>query len=192
MSGEELPAYLKSLEAMLAGTAGAPPPPSQPTAQPLSLSSIGFGSSSALGTAPDPNRLQMLLVSTHVHQFTGYAKVSHGILTELAKQPWLQVTHFGFQRFHDLPASFRQVPPGVDVIDAAATEKPIQQGFGFAALPDVIRRKKPQVVMIYNDLAVVTQFLEVIRKSGIPRTFKVWVYCDQVFNTQMQDRKSVV
>jgi glycosyltransferase involved in cell wall biosynthesis len=186
MSGEELPAYLKSLEAMLAGTAGAPAAPPQSTAQPLSLSSIGFGSSSALGTAQDPNRLQMLLVSTHVHQFTGYAKVSHGILTELAKQPWLQVTHFGFQRFHDLPASFRQVPPGVDVIDAAATEKPIQQGFGFATLPDVIRRKKPQVVMIYNDLAVVTQFLEVIRKSGLPRTFKIWVYCDQVFNTQMQ------
>ena len=59
-------------------------------------------------------------------------------------------------------------------------EKPVQQGFGFAALPEVIRHEQPNVVMIYNDMAVVTRFVEEIRKSGIPRTFKIWVYVDQV------------
>ena len=138
----------------------------------------------AAGSSSD--KLRFLLVSTHVQQFTGYSKVSHGILTELAKQPWLDLTHFGFQKFHELPASFRPYPAGVDVIDAAALEKPLQNGFGYGALPDVIRKKKPAVVMIYNDMAVVTQFVEAIRKSGIPRDFKLWIYCDQVYTTQSQ------
>jgi glycosyltransferase involved in cell wall biosynthesis len=41
-------------------------------------------------------------------------------------------------------------------------------------------------------MAVVTRFLEEIRKSGIPRTFKVWVYCDQVYNTQLQSMLDIL
>jgi glycosyltransferase involved in cell wall biosynthesis len=65
-------------------------------------------------------------------------------------------------------------------------EKPLQQGFGYTALPDVIRRKRPNVVMIYNDLSVVARFLEEIRKAGLARTFQIWVYCDQVYTMQPQ------
>jgi glycosyltransferase involved in cell wall biosynthesis len=79
------------------------------------------------------------------------------------------------------------------VIDAAALEKgsPVPQlqnqgGFGFSFLPEVIRKEQPHVVLIYNDMAVVSRFLEEIRKSGIPRNFKIWVYVDQVYNTQLQ------
>jgi glycosyltransferase involved in cell wall biosynthesis len=129
-----------------------------------------------------------MLVSTHIHNYTGYSKVSHGMLQELSRQPWLELTHFGFQKNPQPKAveAGRTYPAGVDVIDAASLEKPVQAGFGFGALPDVIRRKKPHVVMIYNDLAVVSQFMDAIRASGIPRTFKLWVYCDQVYNTQNQ------
>jgi len=176
MSSGDLPEYLKNLETLLSTK--------EKEASPLSLSNIGFGS---MFTSPETSdKLRFLLVSTHVHQFTGYSKVSHGILTELAKQPWLDITHFGFQKFHELTSNFRQYPPGVDVIDAATLEKPLQHGFAYGALPDVIRKKKPQVVMIYNDMSVVTQFVEAIRKSGIPRNFKIWIYCDQVYNTQNQ------
>jgi glycosyltransferase involved in cell wall biosynthesis len=185
----EVPAYLKSLESLLAKPAAA----AQPSAD-LSLSSIGFGSMFTGGGAgaaePASDKLRFLLVSTHVHQFTGYSKVSHGILKELAKEPWLQVTHFGFQKFPEAaPAAaleHREIPRGVEVIDAAALEKPLQAGFGFGLLPDVIRKKKPQVVMIYNDLAVISQFVDAIRKSGIQRNFQLWVYCDQVYTTQNQ------
>jgi glycosyltransferase involved in cell wall biosynthesis len=37
----------------------------------------------------------------------------------------------------------------------------------------------PDIVMIYNDPIVVTQFLETIK--NMPKTFKVWVYLDQVY-----------
>jgi glycosyltransferase involved in cell wall biosynthesis len=176
MSNAALPEYLKNLETLLGGSTNQ---------QSLSLSNIGFGS---MFSPPKEtsDSLRFLLVSTHVHQYTGYSKVSHGILTELSKQPWLDVTHFGFQKFHELSNTFRPYPANVDVIDATALEKPLHQGFGYALLPDVIRKKKPHVVMIYNDMAVVTQFIETIRKSGIPRTFQLWVYCDQVYTMQNQ------
>ena len=72
------------------------------------------------------------------------------------------------------------------MIDAASLENPPQQGFGYQALVDTIRKKQPHVVMVYNDMAVVTRFLEEIRKSGIQRNFKLWVYCDQVYDCQLQ------
>lgn len=172
-----------------------------PAAQPLNLSTIGFGSmflnagtATSVATAAVPQAaagtqqtVRTLLVSTHAHQFTGYAKVSYHILQELAKQPWLQVTHYGFQKLPEVPKDFRPYPANVEVIDAAATERPQpQQGFGYQALPDTIRRKRPNVVILYNDLSVVARFLEEIRKSGIPRTFQIWVYCDQVYTVQPQ------
>jgi glycosyltransferase involved in cell wall biosynthesis len=182
----QLPEYLKSLESILAqpsatATATATSTPSAVTTD--TLASIGFGS---MFTEPVSDKLRFLLVSTHVHQFTGYSKVTHGILSQLATKDWLEITHYGIQKFHDLSSSFRAYPDGVDVIDAVALEKPLQNGFGYAALPEVIRKKKPHVVMIYNDMAVVAQFVEAIRKSGIPRDFKIWVYCDQVYTTQSQ------
>jgi len=132
-----------------------------------------------------------MLVGTHCHQFTGYSKVTWGIVQQLAKQSWMQVTHFGFQKFHQIPANYRPYPSNVEAIDAAALEKAGPQtqqgqGFGFSQLPDIIRKKQPNVVMIYNDMSVVAKFLEEIRKSGIPRTFKIWIYCDQVYTTQLQ------
>jgi glycosyltransferase involved in cell wall biosynthesis len=147
-----------------------------------SLDSI-IGPSAPTQLAPSPNSTRFLLVSTHAHQVTGYSKVSYGIINELCKQP-VSVTHFGIQKFHVTPPNFRPYPPNVDVIDVAAVDK--QTGFGYTLLPEVIRKKQPQVVMIYNDMGVVANFMEAIRKSGIPRTFKIWIYCDQVYTTQLQ------
>jgi len=177
-----VPDYLKSLDTLLAGGSAAAVAPgfggavAQPQPQ-------GFGQMFA---PPSTDKLRFMLISTHAHQVTGYSKVSYGILQELAKDPSLQVTHFGFQKFHTVPPNFRPYPPSIRVIDAAALEKPATNGFGYNILPEAIRRVKPAVIMIYNDLAVVSQFMEAIRKSGIPRNFKVWVYCDQVYTMQMQ------
>ena len=177
------PAYLRSLESQ------------------LTLSNIGFGTmftagntsatANATGVVAPPlnapeKKLKFMLVSTHLHQYTGYSKVSHNLVNELVKNPWLSITHFGFQKHPQIPADFRPYPEGVDVIDATALEKPAAQGFGFQILPDAIRRKEPDVVLIYNDMSVIARFLEELRKSGIPRTFKLWVYVDQVYTTQLQ------
>jgi D-inositol-3-phosphate glycosyltransferase len=201
----QLPSYLKSLEAIIGSNSAVKPVEPkveakvEPKVAPVQ-SSITFSPSifttaatSAQGSMTmkkDDNKekkVRLLLVSTHTHQFTGYSKVSYNLLQQLGKIPWLEVIHYGFQKFPQVPPDYRPYPSNVEVIDAAATEKQGQgQGFGFAALPDIIRKKQPHVVMIFNDMSVVTKFLEEIRKSGVPRNFKVWVYADQVYNTQLQ------
>ncbi len=202
----QLPSYLKSLEAIIAGStpSNAPAPvPAVPSANvatpPASNAPAtpGFqflSPTPQTASAPSPpststtKKLRFLMVSTHAHQFTGYSKVSYHTMQNLSKVPWLDVTHYGFQKMPQVPPNYRPYPPNVEVIDAAATEKKEQpqQGFGFTGLPDVIRRKQPHVVMIYNDMSIVTKFLEEIRKSGVPRDFKIWVYVDQVYTTQLQ------
>jgi glycosyltransferase involved in cell wall biosynthesis len=131
-------------------------------------------------------KLRFMLISTHVQQYTGYSKVSYGILKELSKRSDLDLYHYGFQKHPQASQDFRPYPTNVEVIDAAALETPIQQGFGYQGLLETIKKKNPHVIMIYNDMAVVTRFLEEIRKVATPRPFKVWVYCDQVYENQQQ------
>lgn len=208
----ELPSYLKSIDQALAPSVPVTPstaPSATVTAQPslpqplgaqlhspsatptfsfdtAPITSLNTTTSSRQTPSSEKNKLRFMLVSTHAQQFTGYSKVSYGILEQLAKQPWLDLTHFGFQRHPQTPPNFRPYPSNVSVVDAAALESPPQQGFGYQALVDTIRKKQPQVIMIYNDMAVVTRFLEEIRKSGIQRNFKLWIYCDQVYDCQLQ------
>ena len=193
----QLPNYLKSLEAIIASgnpvTSVQPPPVPVHSVEPSpspSFQTMTMSQATSTASPTSSKKLRFLMVSTHAHQFTGYSKVSYHTMQTLSRLPWLDVTHYGFQKMPQVPPGYRPYPSNIDVIDAAATEKkegaPPQQGFGFAALPEVIRRKQPHVVMIYNDMAVVTKFLEEIRKSGIPRNFKIWIYADQVYNTQFQ------
>ena len=190
-----LPAYLRPLQESY-GTSVLGSGPSTPS-QSVNFTSMLSAEASKAGlfgkedTVAPSDKFRFLMVSTHCHQYTGYSKVSYGFVRELAKHDFLSVTHFGFQKQPAVPPLYRPYPPNIKVIDAAALEKPTPggpppQGFGYNALPDIIRKEKPHVVMLYNDMGVVTRFLEEIRKSGIPRDFKIWIYVDQVYNTQMQ------
>jgi len=159
-----------------------------PMASGGSLTSGASGASSGTTAGSHQGRkVKFMLVSTHCQQYTGYSKVSYGILKQLAKIPWLDVTHFGFQKFANQQFSegYRPYPPNIRLIDAVAGEQPLEQGFGYKQLPDAIRKVQPDIVMIFNDMSVVGKFIMEIEKSGIPRTFKVWVYCDQVYTTQL-------
>ena len=160
-----------------AQTAPSVAPPVQSVTNPsFSFQTTPFTSAAGPISVAQPSnnkKLRFLQVSTHAHQFTGYSKVSYEIIKQLSLIPWLEVTHFGFQKHPQIPPNFRPYPSNISVLDAAEMEKPPQQGFGYSHLVEVIRAKKPHVVMIYNDMAVVSRFLEEIRKSGIVRTFKV-------------------
>jgi glycosyltransferase involved in cell wall biosynthesis len=202
-----LPSYLQSLEAVLGKntpSTATPSPSSQPSASVAAPSSVPklptFLTSPQLtaglttsnnGTTSD--KLKFLLVGTHCHQVTGYSKVTYGLVRILSKMPNISLTHFGFQKNPGMTNGYRPYPPNVRVLDAAEMEKrsmppgaPPQQGFGFSVLPDTIRHEKPDVVFLYNDMSVIARFLEEIRKSGVPMNFKIWLYVDQVYNSQLQ------
>jgi glycosyltransferase involved in cell wall biosynthesis len=145
----------------------------------------------ANATAKDKNNddeLRFLLVSTHIQQVTGYSKVAYNLVKQIAKIPKVKLIHFGFQKYSgpNQDSIKREYPEGVEEIDALAMEKQNEGGFCFSGLPGIIKSRKPHVVMIYNDLSVVSQYLEFIRKSDIERNFKVWVYADQIYTMQQK------
>ena len=167
----KIPEYMKSLESIMTV---------HPSFTPLL-------SESNTEIVKGKGKFKFMLVGTHCHQYTGYSKVTWGMIRQLSNVPWLDVVHYGFQKFpnQQFAPGYRKYPSNVKVIDAAANETPFEQGFGFKQLPDAIRKEKPDIVMIYNDMSVVGKFIMEIEKSGIPRNFKLWVYVDQVYNTQL-------
>jgi glycosyltransferase involved in cell wall biosynthesis len=179
---DNLQNYLKTLEPAVVSAAVAA---AVAAAAPAAAESVA-----AVAAAQD--KIRFMLVSTHIQQVTGYSKVCYGIIKELAKLPWLQTIHYGFQRLPQQPqqpqaAANREYPPGVIAIDAAAldrTPQSPQAGFSFKEFPGQITAYKPHVIMIYNDMSVVNHFIEAIKASGIPRNFQLWVYIDQVYTQQ--------
>ena len=181
----DLPSYLRPIEQILTGQAQLTTGTGTLQPTPINTSTVQPSPSQAY-IDEHKKHTRFMLVSTHIQQYTGYSKVSHGILSELAKVPNLDLIHFGFQKHPQPTPGFRPYPSNVEVIDAAALEQPLQQGFGYQHLMEQVRKKNPHVLMIYNDMAVVSRFLEEIRKTATPRPFKVWIYCDQVYDCQHQ------
>jgi glycosyltransferase involved in cell wall biosynthesis len=126
--------------------------------------------------------MRFLLVSTHVDQTTGYAKVAHNLLKQLATlSPKVKVFHFGFQRHPSRP-NIRTVPAGVIQYDAAANEDPKEDGFGFNKIHEYIDTVSPNVVMVYNDPLVICQFIQSMKHEKGVSPYKLWTYVDQVYS----------
>ena len=125
--------------------------------------------------------MRFVLVSTHVDQTTGYSKVSHALLRQLATlSPKVKTFHFGFQR-HPSHPGIRKVPDGVKSYDAAANEDPKEEGFGFNKINEYIETVNPDVVMIYNDPFVTCRFIESMKYEPGKSPYHLWVYLDQVY-----------
>lgn len=126
--------------------------------------------------------MRFVLVSTHTDQTTGYAKVSHNLLKQLATlTPKVKVFHFGFQR-HPQSPGFRKAPEGIVQYDAAANEDPKEEGFGFNKIREYLDMVNPDVVMIYNDPLIVYKFLDAMKYDKNSSPYKLWVYVDQVYD----------
>jgi glycosyltransferase involved in cell wall biosynthesis len=126
--------------------------------------------------------MRFVLVSTHVDQTTGYAKVAYSLLRQLATLvPKVKVYHFGFQR-HPSRSSFRKAPEGVITYDAAANEDPKEDGFGFNKIHEYLEMVGPDVVMIYNDPLIIHKFIESMKHERGKSPYKLWLYLDQVYD----------
>ena len=95
--GSELPSYLKSLEAIIAGSSPAAAVATNSVAAlaPTPVASAVVATPTAV--SKPSKKLKFMMVSTHCHQFTGYSKVSHHTLQILSKLPWIDLVHYGFQ-----------------------------------------------------------------------------------------------
>lgn len=126
--------------------------------------------------------MRFVLVSTHTDQTTGYAKVAHNLLRQLATlAPKVKTYHFGFQRHPSRPG-FRKAPEGIVQYDAAANEDPKEEGFGFNKINEYLEMVGPDVVMIYNDPLIIYKFIETMKHERGKSPYKLWIYVDQVYH----------
>jgi glycosyltransferase involved in cell wall biosynthesis len=133
---------------------------------------------------PSKRNLKILIISTHINQASGYAKIGHGIIKELAKASNLSVVHFGIQssgtKFN------RTYPSNVKVYDVVAMETAKENGFGYSIIAETVQKEHPDIIFIYNDIGVVNQYLDKIAPLRSTQTFKIWTYLDQVYECQLQ------
>jgi glycosyltransferase involved in cell wall biosynthesis len=126
--------------------------------------------------------MRFVFVSTHVDQTTGYAKVAHNLLRQVASlAPKVKTFHFGFQRHPDRK-NVRKLPDGVVGYDAASNEDPREEGFGFNKIAEYLDMVRPDVVMIYNDPLIICKFIEAMKYDKEKSPFKLWLYVDQVYH----------
>ena len=150
-NGPISPEVMKNVETQMMQMQSAQPP--QPPSNIISLDKL------------QNRKKKVLLVGTHIQQFTGYSKVTYNIVKYLAKKPDVELHHYGFQRAKTAIPDYRLYPSNVNSFDAAAMEQPFEQGFGYKRLPEVIKQVQPDVLIIYNDSLVVCKFLEEIIKQ---------------------------
>jgi glycosyltransferase involved in cell wall biosynthesis len=122
--------------------------------------------------------MKLLLIGTHPDNTTGYSKVVHNILEELAPIPNLKVYHFAFQR-HTSSPGIRKHPKNVSAYDVIQKVDVMKDSFGITLYPKYLELVKPDVILMYNDATICHMFLEETKK--INTTAKVWIYLDQLY-----------
>lgn len=139
----------------------------------------------------DYDRMRILFFGTHPKQFNGYSKVVYELSKEMSRVPDVTFLLFGFQNFHNVPGHRTDFPENVAVYDAFANENPQQAGFGVGQVRQHVALARPDIVVVYNDLVVITSILEELRQ--VPnRSFKIVTYIDQVYLCQKKEHIAFV
>lgn len=127
----------------------------------------------------------VVLCGTHPSQYNGYSKVVFELALELVKYDDIKLYIFGFQNFYDKAdhKTERKLPESVDVYDVYKMEEPKSKGFGESLIVDYVKRIDPDIVIIYNDLVVITSLLNKLKEIQNPR-FKLVPYIDLVYKNE--------
>jgi glycosyltransferase involved in cell wall biosynthesis len=156
-----------------------------PGSGPIGPGPIGPVVQSVISNTTPTKTVKIMIVSTHINQVNGYSKVVTNIINQLSENKWIQIVHFGTQVITNGNVG-RKYPNGVKSIDGSVLEKQKALGYAFSELPATILSEKPDVVFIYNDIAVVCGYIEEIRKTIQKRFFKIWAYVDMVYEAPQQ------
>ena len=133
-------------------------------------------------------RPKVAIFGTHPKQFNGYSKVVYELCKAMRlAYPWIEMHVFGFQNFYNHPAHRMDLSPDVKVYDANAEEVPKAAGFGVSLVKGYVARVRPDVIVIFNDLMVLTSVLNEVKDAPNRKEFKVIAYVDQVYLSQRKD-----
>ena len=128
---------------------------------------------------------KVVLCGTHPEQFNGYSKVVYELSKEMASYDDIELYIFGFQNFYDNVShkQERSLPKAKEVYDAYKNEEPKGKGFGETLIVDYVNRVDPDIIVIYNDLVVITNLLKKLIEIK-DRRFKIVPYIDIVYKNE--------
>ena len=131
--------------------------------------------------------MKLLIVGTHPCHTTGYSKVMvHIIKGILENTNDVDVTVFGMQKYYTTTENTRtfQEHPRLNIYDVLEHDKE-DYGYGTQTFHKFLDILMPDVVLIYNDIYVSTQFVRIIEQSRCNP--KIVVYLDQIYKRQRED-----
>lgn len=131
---------------------------------------------------------RVMLMATTPQQMNGYSAIGYEFAMQLSKKKDIQLTYWGFQNFYNNTShnEGRKLPDHVQIYDAFANEKNKSMGFGFEEVTEFVIMNKPDVIIIYNDMVVVSNIIEQLKKIK-DKKFKIMVYIDQVYLCQRKE-----
>lgn len=132
-----------------------------------------------------PKNVKVLFVAPDINLTTGLSKVTYSMLQELSKISWLSIIHFAIQGQQGQPP-IRKAVDNVKTLNAAELESYKGRGFALKDFITTIQKENPTIVLIYNEIGILAGYLEELRRSSLKRTFQVWAYLDQNYDTHPQ------
>ena len=129
---------------------------------------------------------KVVLCGTHPAQYNGYSKVVYYLAQHIGvHRPDIKLHIFGFQNFYDgsQHREERSLPENVEVFDAALNEQPKNKGFGEDIFVKYLENTAPDLVIIYNDIAVITTLLKRISTMS-NKKFNIVPYIDLVYKSE--------
>ena len=118
---------------------------------------------------------RILIVSTHPVSTNGYSNVVYNLIKQFGIYDKFDIVVYGFHKIENESRStyLNDMKKRIIIHDVGKT-------FGFEDIDTFIRLSKPDIVFIYNDAYVVSQFLNCINNSE--SNFRIIVYFDQVYD----------
>lgn len=131
---------------------------------------------------------KVILCGTHPYQFNGYSKVMYELSKRICEYDDIDLHIFAFQNFYKAEGheEERSLPDKVKVFDAYHEETPKNKGFGENLFVKYVKEVCPDIVIIYNDLAIISTFTKTIRDEFPDRKFKLIPYLDIVYQYERQ------
>jgi len=127
--------------------------------------------------------MRILFFATYPTQPTGYARIGN-ILTNYLASVGHEVHYIGISNFKNF-AIERDIHPFIHLIDALEMRSDgSTELYGVDIICDTIRRLKPDVVLLYNDVIVVNRILNEFITTNIEKNFKLCIYLDLVYPYQ--------
>lgn len=129
---------------------------------------------------------KLAIIASHPSLGTGYANIATQIANNMIK--FFDVIYLGFQSMSGKVTN-RYVNESIRVYDLYKQDPESPMGFGDKAILPILDKEKPDIVMIYNDIGVISAVLSIIKSYSCTKT----VYLDMVYEFQNFDQvKNVI